>query len=82
MASRPFSPSAICVLADGYPLTATVKMASSPDAIDTRMMAVALLSQDGRRLPLSRPERFAEVEIRSVHAVNSVTVSTSMEGVR
>jgi uncharacterized repeat protein (TIGR02543 family) len=82
MSSRPFSPSAICVLADGYPLTATVKMASSPDAIDTRMMAVALLSQDGRRLPLSRPERFAEVEIRSVHAVNSVTVSTSMEGVR
>jgi len=82
MASKPFNPSSARVYADAYPVTLSIFMSSSPDAPSALTPTVSLYarSQDGFRLPMSRPEKYIEIELRSQHDVTEAVVSTSMEG--
>ena len=82
MASKPFNPSSARVYADAYPVTLSIFMSSSPDAPSALTPTVSLYarSQDGFRLPMSRPEKYIEIELSSRHDVTEAVVSTSMEG--
>ena len=82
MASKPFNPSSARVYADAYPVTLSIFMSSSPDAPSALTPTVSLYarSQDGFRLPMARPEKYIEIELRSQHDVTEAVVSTSMEG--
>lgn len=79
---KPFNPSAATVDAEGYPVALTVKMSSSPDTSKVRNVSADILNQDGRRLPLARPEKYITVAVKSLSSINSVSVSTSMGGLR
>ena len=83
VAARPFNPSAIRVDTNGYPVgEMCVGMFSAPDAEET---AVSILknvaSQDSRRLPKRRPERYIQVTVKNDQEVDRILVGTSMEGV-
>ncbi len=82
MASKPFNPSSARVYADAYPVTLSIYMSSSPDAPSALTPTVSLYArnQDGFRLPMARPEKYIEIELRSQHDVTEAVVSTSMEG--
>ena len=82
-ASRPFNPSALRVDTNGYPVgEVRVGMFSAPDAAET---AVSILknvaSQNSRRLPKRRPERYLQVAVKNDNEVDRIIVGTSMEGV-
>lgn len=86
---RPFDPSTCRVDADGYSsggessLRLTVDMFSSPntDESPTSTRQIVLSSQDGRRLPRRRPEKYLQVKVESNNAVNRIVVGTSAQGV-
>jgi len=82
VASKPFNPSSARVYADAYPVTLSIFMSSSPDAPSALTPTVSLYarSQDGFRLPMARPEKYIEIELRSQHDVTEAVISTSMEG--
>lgn len=84
---RPFDPVAARVDAAGYPVDLTVRTYSSPDKADplpvrdhalTSQNPLAVQSQDGRRLPRMRPERYLRVSVESYHEVDAVVVGTNM----
>lgn len=82
-ASRPFNPSALRVDTNGYPVgEVRVGMFSAPDVAET---AVSILknvaSQNSRRLPKRRPERYLQVAVKNDNEVDRILVGTSMEGV-
>lgn len=87
-ASRPFRPSACRVDARGYPgdgrgtlLELTVSAFSSPDAAPTSETTLSnISSQNARRLPMRRPERFMQVAIKANVEVDALLVGTSMGG--
>lgn len=84
---RPFDPVAARVDAAGYPVDLTVRTYSSPDKANllpvrdhalTSQNPLAVQSQDGRRLPRMRPERYLRVSVESYHEVDAVIVGTNM----
>lgn len=75
-----FSSAAVC--ADDYPLQLKVAYASAPDpaASGWKEGGITINNQDPRRLPILRPERYVEVEVRSDKPVLRVAVASSMAG--
>lgn len=80
--SKPFNPSALRVDATGYPpLEVTVGMFSSPDADATATARLTnIVSQDSRRLPRLRPERYMQIGVKHDAEVDAIFVGTSMGG--
>ena len=86
--SRPFCPSACRVDALGYVgdgkgtlLELEVGMFSAPNAAATsKARLVNIASQDARRLPVLRPERYVQVEVKANVEIDAVAVGTSMGG--
>jgi hypothetical protein len=68
--------------ADGYPVTLVVYKSSSPDAPmnDANVAGISIGNQDARRLPMRRPEKYIEIEVRGNEPITDVAVSTAMEG--
>lgn len=79
---KPFNPSAISIDADVYPVEAFVKMSSSPSSSLNRTVRADLLNQNGKKLQMTRPEKYVSVLMKSVYPINSVVISTSMGGLR
>lgn len=87
-ASKPFNPSSCRVDALGYAgdgrgtlLELTVDMFSAPDSAATSTVTLAnIASQDARRLPVRRMERYMQVEVKSDVEVDALLVGTSMGG--
>ena len=85
---RPFDPTACRVDADGYSsgtggsLRLTVDMFSSPDTVakPTSTRQIALLSQDMRRIPRRRPEKYIQLQIESNNPVNNIVAGTNAQG--
>ena len=86
-APKPFDPVAARVDAAGYPVDLTVRTYSSPDVADalpvrdhelTETNPTSVQSQDGRRLPRMRPERYVRFTVKSTHEVDSVVIGTNM----
>ncbi len=86
--SKPFNPSACRVDALGYAgdargslLELTVDMFSAPDAAATASVTlVNIASQDARRLPVRRMERYMQVAVKADAEVDALLVGTSMGG--
>ena len=76
----PFNPSAARVDARGYGVGLEVGMYSSPDGDPTRKAEITVKSQDARRLPTLRPERYMQVCVKNDAEVDAVIVGTSMKG--
>lgn len=83
VAARPFNPSALRVDTNGYPVgEMRVGMFSAPDAEETAVSVLKnVASQDSRRLPKRRPERYIQVTVKNDQEVDRILVGTSMEGV-
>lgn len=84
-APKPFDPVAARVDAAGYPVDLTVRTYSSPDVADALPVrdheltgTTHMQSQDGRRLPRMRPERYVRFTVKSTHEVDSVVIGTNM----
>ena len=84
-APKPFDPVAARVDAAGYPVDLTVRTYSSPDVDDALPVrdheltgTTHMQSQDGRRLPRMRPERYVRFTVKSTHEVDSVVIGTNM----
>lgn len=82
VAPRPFNPSALRVDTEGYPVgEVRVGMFSSPDSNETAVSVLTnVASQNARRLPKRRPERYIQVTFKNDHEVDSAVISTSMGG--
>lgn len=86
--SKPFNPSAARVDSLGYRndarntfLTLTVDMFSAPDSAATASVRLEnISSQNARRLPIARAERYMQIEVVSDVEVDAVLVGTSMGG--
>lgn len=83
----PFNPTSCRVDAVGYPVVRfRVEMFSAPDddptAIATLDNAGAIQSDRARRLPIRRLERYMAVDVQSNTEIDTMTVGTSMEGLR
>ncbi len=86
--SKPFNPSACRVDALGYAgdgrgtlLELEVDMFSAPDAAPTATVQLAnIASQNARRLPVRRMERYMQVEVKANAEVDALLVGTSMGG--
>lgn len=76
----PFNPSAMRVDSLGYPVTIGVSMFSAPNTNATRSAEIHAANQNARRLPLLRPERYMQIDIKSNREVDTVVVATSMAG--
>lgn len=87
-ASKPFNPSSCRVDALGYAgdgrgtlLELTVDMFSAPDSAATSTVTLAnVASQDARRLPVRRMERYMQVAVKADVEVDALLVGTSMGG--
>ena len=81
-ATKPFNPSACRVDTTGYPVNSlSVEMFSSPySSPTTQAQLTNLNSQESRRLPIRRMERFLQVEIRNDKEVDAIYIGTSMGG--
>ena len=84
-APKPFDPVAARVDAAGYPVDLTVRTYSSPDKVDPLPVRdheltepTHVQSQDGRRLPRMRPERFVRFTVKSTHEIDAVVIGTNM----
>lgn len=75
---KPFDPVTARVDATGYPVSLDVGTMSSPAAVPTRPHPIEVASQDGRRLPRMRPERFVRFTVRASHEIDAVVVGTNM----
>lgn len=80
--TKPFNPSACRVDTTGYPVwKMSVEMFSAPDATPTAVATLAnVRSQDSRRLPIRRMERYMQVAMENNNEVDAVFVGTSMGG--
>lgn len=86
--SKPFNPSACRVDALGYNgdgkgtlLELTVDMFSAPDAAATASTKLNnIASQNARRLPVRRMERYMQIEVKANTEVDALLVGTSMGG--
>ena len=85
--AKPFDPVAARVDAAGYPVDLTVRTYSSPDKVNplpvrdhalTSQSPLAVQSQDGRRLPRMRPERYIQITMGASHEIDAVVVGTNM----
>lgn len=81
-ATKPFNPSACRVDTTGYPVwKMSVEMFSAPDAAPTAVATLTnVRSQDSRRLPIRRMERYMQVAMENNNEVDAVFVGTSMGG--
>ena len=76
---RPFDPVAARVDAMGYPVELDVTTKSAPnDILNDRRHVIQVASQDGRRLPRMRPERFMEISLIASSEVDAVVVASNM----
>jgi hypothetical protein len=68
--------------ADGYPVTLVVYKSSSPDAPmnNANVAGIIIGNQDARRLPMRRPEKYIEIEVRGDDTITGVAVASAMEG--
>lgn len=82
VSTRPVNMSSARLYADGYPVTLVVYKSSSPDAPlnDANVAGIIIGNQDARRLPMRRPEKYIEIEVRGNEPITDVAVSTAMEG--
>lgn len=81
VAAQPLNLSSARVYADRYPLTLRVFTASSPDAPSGVPASELRINEQGaRRLPVSRPEKYVELEVAAQGDVTEVAASTSMGG--
>lgn len=81
VAARPLNLSSARAYADRYPLTLRVFTASSPDAPSGVPASELRINEQGaRRLPVSRPEKYIELEVDAQGDVTEVAASTSMGG--
>ena len=82
VSTRPVNMSSARLYADGYPATLVVYKSSSPDAPmnDANVAGISIGNQDARRLPMRRPEKYIEIEVRGDDTITGVAVSTAMEG--
>lgn len=80
--AQPINLSSAAVCADGYSLQLKVAYASAPDpaADGWKEGEITIKNQDPRRLPMLRPERYVEVEVRSDKPVLRIAVASSMAG--
>lgn len=80
--TKPFNPSACRVDTTGYPVwKMSVEMFSAPDTTPTAVATLAnVRSQDSRRLPIRRMERYMQVAMENNNEVDAVFVGTSMGG--
>ena len=60
------------------PVGVDVGTYSSPYAEPTRQHAVSVVSQDGRRLPRRRPERFWKITVRADYEVDALVAATNI----
>lgn len=83
-AERPFCPSACRVDTLGYPLNVLeVGMFSAPQSSAVSKIVLSnIKTQQSRRLPVSRAERFMQISVRNNHEVDAIIVGTSMGGLR
>jgi hypothetical protein len=81
-ASKPFNPSACRVDTTGYPVALlSVEMFSAPDREPTAVAKLTnVQSQNARRLPIRRMERYMQVAVRNDEEVDIILVGTSMGG--
>ena len=81
-ATKPFNPSACRVDTTGYPVwKMSVEMFSAPDGAPTAIATLTnVRSQDSRRLPIRRMERYMQVAMENNNEVDAVFVGTSMGG--
>lgn len=81
VSSRPFDPSTARLDGTGYSVLLTVDMFSAPDAAaptsGSQHKVVEMRSQDARRLPVGRPERYMQLEVQSNDEIDFVAVSTN-----
>jgi hypothetical protein len=82
--TKPFNPSSCRADTTGYPLwSLSVDMFSAPN---TKPTAIARLtnirSQDSRRLPIRRMERFMQISLENNDEFDAIVVSTSTMGLR
>lgn len=78
--SRPFDPVAARVDATSYEgsVGLNVRTMSSPESELSREHQILVSSQDGRRLPRIRPERFVNFTVTASEEVNAVIIGTNM----
>ena len=80
-ASRPFDPTTARVDGIGYSVALTVDMFSAPTAVAPTSgpahKVIEVHSQNSRRLPKNRPERYMQLEIQSDDEVDYLAVGTS-----
>lgn len=80
-ASRPFDPTTARVDGIGYSVALTVDMFSAPTATAPTSgpahKVIEVHSQNSRRLPKNRPERYMQLEIQSDDEVDYLAVGTS-----
>lgn len=87
-ASKPFNPAACRVDALGYVgdgkgtvLALTVDMFSAPNSKATATARLTnITSQDARRLPVRRMERYMQINVKCNREVDALLVGTAMEG--
>lgn len=83
-ATKPFNPSACRVEALNYPKPLgelSIGVFSSPDDKPTSVTSLTnITSQDARRLPVMRSEKYLQVSVENDEEVDSITISTSMGG--
>ena len=81
VSNKPFNPSSAKVYATVYPVALSLYMCGSPDVPSTTpKVEVSVRNQDGRRLPMARPEKYIEIGVKASGEVSEVAVATSMEG--
>jgi len=82
VATKPFNPSAARVYAGTYPVALNLFMCCSPDSpsLTTPTVSVYARKQDGFRLPIARPEKYLEIEVKTSGELTEAVVSSSMGG--
>ena len=83
VSTKPFDPGCARVDATGYGVKLRVDLYSSPDIQpkNNNFKDVTIMSQDCRRLPKSRPERYMQIGLQANKEIDSVFVGTSMMGI-
>ncbi len=79
----PFSPTCVRLYADGYSHSTQVKirLGASPNVEENgKSVEMVILSQDMRRIPIMRPEKYVQLCIETERQVTDISVSTSAEG--
>jgi uncharacterized repeat protein (TIGR02543 family) len=81
VSTKPFDPGCARIDAVGYGVKLRVDLFSAPDIQpkNNNFKDVTILSQDCRRLPKSRPERYLQIGLQSNKEVDAVFLGTSMK---